>query len=203
MPCVQSRNELRSNCWIGFRASNRTVTSDFRLVAATNQNIEDMIREKTFREELWMRMNVIRVELPPLRERRADVPLLVERFIADTSERYRKPIEGISPEALQALARYPYEHGNIRELRNVVERLVILANGPRIELRDLPREVRGAEAAPGEVEGAALAGQSMDDIEREAIRQTLELTEGNRKQAASLLQIGERTLYRKIEKYGL
>ncbi|HBP21705.1 MAG TPA: sigma-54-dependent Fis family transcriptional regulator, partial [Planctomycetes bacterium] len=92
---------------------------------------------------------------------------------------------------------------NIRELRNVVERLVILANGPVIELRDLPRELRGAEAAAGEVEGAALAGRSMDDIEREAIRQTLELTEGNRKQAAQMLQIGERTLYRKIEKYGL
>ena len=182
---------------------NRTVTSDFRLVAATNQNIEEMIREKTFREELWMRMNVIRIELPALRERRADIPLLVEKFMADTSERYRKAIEGVSPAAMQALTRYPYEHGNIRELRNVVERLVILANGPVIELRDLPRELRGAEAAAGEVEGAALAGRSMDDIEREAIRQTLELTEGNRKQAAQMLQIGERTLYRKIEKYGL
>ena len=182
---------------------NRTVSSDFRLVAATNQNIEEMIAEKRFREELWMRMNVIRVELPALRERRADVPLLVEKFMKDTSERYRKAIEGVSPEAMQALTRYPYEHGNIRELRNVVERLVILADGPVIELRDLPRELRGPEAAPGEVEGAALAGRSMDDIEREAIRQTLELTEGNRKQAASLLQIGERTLYRKIEKYGL
>jgi two-component system response regulator HydG len=184
---------------------NRPTHSDFRLVAATNQDIEQMIREKKFREELWMRMNVIRVELPPLRARRTDIPPLVELFLADVSERYRKAVSGIEPAAMQALARYSWAHGNIRELRNMVERLVILADGPTITLRDLPRELRGEGEGEGESsdEGPVLAGQSMESIEREAIRQTLALTEGNRKQAATLLQIGERTLYRKIEKYGL
>ncbi|MGE0711030.1 MAG: sigma 54-interacting transcriptional regulator [Planctomycetota bacterium] len=185
---------------------NRTISSDFRLVAATNQDVEQLIREKKFREELWMRLNVIRIDLPPLRARRQDVPLLAERFVQDTASRYRKRVEGIEPDALTALARYPFPHGNIRELRNLVERMVILCDGPRITRADLPREVLGEQASEGAEAGegeAALAGRSMEEIEREAIRQTLAMVDGNRKQAANLLQIGERTLYRKIEKFGL
>lgn len=188
---------------------NRTQRSDFRLVAATNRDIEGMIEEGTFRPELWNRIDVVRIELPPLRERRADIPGLVESFVDDVAERYGKKIERFEPEAIRALVSYPWTVGNIRELRNKIEKIVVLANGPRIGLRDLPRELRGAATEgldydPGPSAGEpALAGRTMEDIERDAIRQTLELTGGNRKQAAKLLQIGERTLYRKIEKFDL
>ncbi|MBL4846374.1 MAG: sigma-54-dependent Fis family transcriptional regulator [Planctomycetes bacterium] len=186
---------------------NRTIKSDFRLVGATNRDIEAMIKVGEFRPELWNRMDVVRIELPPLRERRADIPTLVEQFVEDVAKRYGKTIEAFEPEALQALVRYPWTLGNIRELRNKIEKIVVLANGPRISLRDLPRELRPEGGAEAELEftsgETALAGRTMEDIERDAIVQTLALTEGNRKQAAKLLQIGERTLYRKIEKFDL
>jgi two-component system, NtrC family, response regulator HydG len=185
--------------------SNKTVTADFRIVAATNLDIPQLIAEKKFREELWWRLRVITVHLPPLRERRADIPLLVDRFARDFAEAYGKRVDGIDPDALAALRRHPWP-GNIRELRNVVQQMVVLADGSRLTLRDVPREYRGgegAEAAAPATSAAGLAGRSMDDIEKEAIKETLRLTDGNRKAAADLLQIGERTLYRKIEKYGL
>ena len=182
--------------------SNKSVTSDFRLIAATNQDIERLIAEKKFRDELWYRIRVIRVELPPLRERRPDIPLLVDAFLREYAARYGKQLDGIEADALAALQRQPWP-GNIRDLRNVVHHMVVLSEGPRLTWADLPVEIRGGEA-PGEGAGSgALAGRPMDDIEREAIRATLELVEGNRKKAAELLQIGERTLYRKIEKFGL
>ena len=185
---------------------NRTIHSDFRLVAATNRDIEGMIAAGTFRPELWNRIDVVRIELPPLRERRADIPGLVERFLQDVAARYGKAIESFEPEALKVLVRYPWTLGNIRELRNKVEKIVVLADGPTIRVRDLPRELRSEAGEEPEVElgeQPSLAGRSMEDIERDAIEQTLALTEGNRKQAANLLQIGERTLYRKIEKFNL
>lgn len=184
--------------------SNRSVTVDFRLVAATNLDIPAMIAEKKFREELWYRLKVVTVQLPSLRERRADIPPLVERFAREFAEAYGKKFEGIDADALAALRRHAWP-GNIRELRNVVQQMVVLADGPRLTLRDVPRELRGAEPAETGAPAApiGLAGRPMDEIEKEAIRETLRLTDGNRKAAADLLQIGERTLYRKIERYGL
>jgi len=182
--------------------SNRSAKSDFRLIAATNQDIEGMIRDKRFREELWHRLNVIAVSLPPLRERRADIPLLVDSFAKEFAARYDKPYDGVEPEAMAALQRYDWP-GNIRGLRNKVQHMVVLADSPRLSLQDVPREVRGAAADAPEPGSASLAGRSMNDIERDAIAATLDLVGGNRKQAAELLEIGERTLYRKIEKYGL
>ncbi len=182
--------------------ANRSVSSDFRLIGATNLDIEQMIAEKKFREELWHRIKVVRVDLPPLRERRADIPLLVERFIAEYAARYGKQIDGIERDALALLSRHPWSSGNIRELRNAIHRMVVLADGPRLTVQDVPREVRGWEPGEGPTSGA-LAGRTMDEIERDAIRETLNMTDGNRKAAAELLQIGERTLYRKIKEYDL
>jgi DNA-binding NtrC family response regulator len=186
--------------------SNRSIMADFRLVTATNLDIPAMIAAKKFREELWYRLKVITVQLPPLRERRADLPMLIDRFAREFADAYGKKVEGIEPDALAALRRHPWP-GNIRELRNVLQQMVVLAEGARLTLKDVPRELRGAEpaseAAPAAGAAAGLAGRSMDEIERDAIRETLRLTDGNRKAAADLLQIGERTLYRKIEKYGL
>ncbi|MBI3723779.1 sigma-54-dependent Fis family transcriptional regulator, partial [bacterium] len=181
--------------------ANDPVRSDFRLIAATNQDLQRMVAEKKFREELFFRLNVIPIVLPPLRERAGDIPLLVERFVREAAERYRKPVEGITQAALRVLTRHSWP-GNIRELRNVVERMVVLARTPRLDESDVPPEIRGAPEAEAQGVGA-LAGRSLEDIEREHIRQTLEATGGNRKEAASLLKIGERTLYRKIERYGL
>ena len=185
--------------------ANRTISSDFRLIAATNQDIETMIRERRFREELWYRIKVVRVDLPALRERKPDIPLIADRFLRDFAGRYGKELEGFEPDAMAALTRHAWSGGNIRELRNVVQSMVVLSEGPRLTLGDVPREVRGAggaEPAPT-AEAAGLAGRTMEEIERDAIAETLTLTGGNRKAAADLLQIGERTLYRKIEKFGL
>ncbi|HZV02827.1 MAG TPA: sigma-54 dependent transcriptional regulator [Planctomycetota bacterium] len=181
--------------------SNEPIRSDFRLIAATNQDLKKMIEEKKFREELYFRINVVPIVLPPLRERTGDIPLIVERFLRDAAAQYRKPVEGISPAALRLLQRQPWK-GNIRELKNTVERMVILARGTQLEEEDVPLEYR----APGTVEASgmgSLAGMSLDDVEREVIKQTLEATGGNRKETAERLKIGERTLYRKIERYGL
>ncbi|RMG10246.1 MAG: sigma-54-dependent Fis family transcriptional regulator [Planctomycetota bacterium] len=184
--------------------SNTPIRSDFRLVAATNQDIEALIAEKKFREELWYRLKVVTIHLPPLRERRADIPLLVDRFVREFATRYGKELQGVDREAMAALTRHSWR-GNIRELRNVVQQMVVLAEGPTLTVRDLPRELRGHESGEtlADPSSASLAGRSMEEIERDAIRETLKLTGGNRKAAAELLQIGERTLYRKIDKYGL
>jgi DNA-binding NtrC family response regulator len=184
--------------------ANAPVRSDFRLIAATNQDIEALIGEKQFREELWYRLNVVTVRLPALRERRGDVPLLVEHFAREFAGRYGKEFAGVDRDAMAALSRHPWP-GNIRELRNVVQNMVVLAESPQLTLADVPRGVRASEPADfaGGEGDASLAGRTMEEIEREAIRETLKMTGGNRKAAAELLQIGERTLYRKIEKYDL
>lgn len=180
--------------------ANETVKSDFRLIAATNQDLKKLIEEKKFREELYFRLNVVPITLPPLRERVGDIPLLVERFMREASVQYKKPIEGISAGALRLLARQPWK-GNIRELKNTIERMVILAPGARLEEDDVPPDYRSAEGEPSGM--GVLAGHSLEEVEREHIRQTLEATGHNRKEAAERLKIGERTLYRKIELYGL
>ena len=177
---------------------NRPVRSDFRLIAATNHDIEAMIREGKFREELWHRLKVVRVELPPLRERRADVPLLAEHFLKDAATRYQKEVKRIEPDVIKLLSRQPWK-GNIRELRHAIESMVVLCEAEALTLRDVPREYRAE--GEGVEENLSLAGRTLEEIEQEAIRATLEMTGGNRKHAAELLQIGERTLYRKIDKY--
>jgi two-component system response regulator HydG len=180
--------------------ANQAILSDFRLIAATNQDLGKMMAEGKFREELYFRINVVPIEIPPLRERAGDIPFLVDRFTKDAAARYKKDVAGVTAQALRILTRQPWK-GNIRELRNVVERMVVLARGNLLDERDVPDELRSREDAAPTLGG--LGGRSLEEVEREQIRQTLELTSGNRKEAAKLLKIGERTLYRKIELYGL
>jgi len=195
---------------------------DVRLVSATNRDLDGLMAERRFREDLYFRVKGVSITIPPLRERREDIPLLVHVFVRQISEKYGKPIDSVAPEAQQALMNYGWP-GNVRQLRQAVESTVVLAEGPVIGLRDLPAEVRGTAgaagvaaavtqataAAPssGEASGDAgvghLAGRPIEEVEREHIRQTLELTKGNREQAAKLLGMGERTLYRKLKDYGL
>jgi len=282
--------------------SSKTVAVDVRVVAATNQDLDAAIAEKRFREDLYYRLNVLHIELPPLRRRREDIPLLVEAFIEDATRRHDRSFEGISPEAMEILQAY-YWPGNIRELQNLVESMVVLAPGRVVLPKDIPSGVRGETTAggalipvglgsaqamepstdpayrpelefvfrtlvdlrmdvddlrqefdsyrdggptgtspvasfpsePGKVEisvrqpvgrmqeGSWEAGEhvesveveevgrpvvyrsgsTMEDMEREVIAAALEEVQGNRRKAAQMLAIGERTLYRKIKKFGL
>ena len=277
---------------------------DVRIVAATNQELQHLVAIGEFRRDLYFRFNVLRIELPPLRERRDDIPLLIREFIREASERYDRPFPGLSAEAMEILERYSWP-GNVRELRNLVESMVVLAPGRQIKPEDIPEDVRGvtgssllpvpvgaaggwkpvpgrdvrpelefifrtlvdlkvdmddlrrdfeayrrdagiilddgplvgrlpvraapsraveieayapgvsdvaAEPEVGELEPARpweedvvvfRPGMTMEDLERRAIAAALSSVGGNRRRAAELLGIGERTLYRKISKYGL
>ncbi|MEM9790394.1 MAG: sigma 54-interacting transcriptional regulator, partial [Planctomycetota bacterium] len=183
--------------------SNTPKHVDVRLVAATHHDLDALVAEGTFREDLFYRLAVVRLHLPPLRDRREDIPLLVEHFVKHFAEQMRKPAPRVSDEVQQALMQQPWP-GNIRQLRNAVQNLVVMADGDTIELRHLPPNLRedaagGATTTGGEVSGA----MSLDQLEKQAIRHALQATSGNREQAAKILGIGERTLYRKLKEYGL
>ena len=180
---------------------------DARVVAATNQHLSARVREGKFREDLFYRLNVIQVVLPPLRDRVEDVPLLADHFIARYAAKNGKPIRGLTREALAALESYPWP-GNVRELEHAIERAVVLSQGAEIGLDDLPESVRSspparATGAAGALEGRTLTvplGTTMDEIELRVIRETLRQTKGDKNLAAQLLGIAARTIYRKLEK---
>jgi DNA-binding NtrC family response regulator len=254
------------------------ISVDVRVIAATNQPLRELVEEGKFRSDLFYRLNVLRIYLPPLRDRPDDVPMLVRRFIQDYSQRHERPFHGISADAMQLLVDYPWP-GNVRELRNLVESMVVLSPGHEIQPNDLPRQIReggsarflpvhvgpvvrgeagasgrelefivrslielklqveelrrrmdvdrpiGVDGWIGEVHPATITpsssvpaieprdqapppnivtitpGTKMADIERSAIEAALKETRGNRRRAADMLGIGERTLYRKIKEY--
>jgi two-component system response regulator HydG len=181
--------------------SNAPLQVDVRLISATNKNLADLVENKQFREDLYFRIKGVEIHLPPLRERREDIPLLIHFFMQQFAEKYNKNITGITPEAQQLLMSYSWP-GNVRELKNEVEKLVVLSPGPEIGADSLPQSIRpGSGVAVGGLEN--VVGISLEQLEKEAIRNTLKLTSGNREQAAKILGIGERTLYRKIKEYDL
>ncbi|MEZ6021455.1 MAG: sigma-54 dependent transcriptional regulator, partial [Planctomycetota bacterium] len=181
---------------------NKTIKVDIRLIAATHQDLRAMVEEGSFREDLFYRLQVVTIVLPPLRKRTGDVPLLVEHFIKEFAREHGRSVSGITPEARALMVRYPWP-GNIRELRNAVENMVVLARGECITVDDLPETIRGG-ATPGVVGGGfPLAGASLAEVEKALIQANLELMAGNRQKTAQVLGIGERTLYRKIKEYGL
>ncbi len=182
---------------------SQRIPVDFRLVAATNRDLEAWVREGRFREDLYYRLKVVTLTIPPLRRRPEDIPLLVRHFIERYNRELDRSVRGVRPEVLNVLARNPWP-GNVRELRNLVETLVLFARGDEITLEDLPPEYRDPSAAsgprqPGET---AWVPRPMAEIEREAIIRTLEHTGGHRARAAQLLGIGLRTLQRKLKEYG-
>lgn len=181
--------------------SNAAIQVDVRLISATNQNLSDMVENRAFREDLYFRIKGVEIHIPPLRERREDIPLLIHFFLQHFADKYAKPITGLRPETQQLLMSYSWP-GNVRELRNEVEKLVVLSPGPEIGPESLPRSIRPSAGAPvGGLEN--VVGLSLEQLEKEVIRNTLKLTSGNREQAAKILGIGERTLYRKIKEYDL
>ncbi|MEN8150934.1 MAG: sigma-54 dependent transcriptional regulator [Planctomycetota bacterium] len=178
--------------------ANEAVKTDVRLLAATNKDLRAEVKKGNFREDLFFRLNVMTIPLPPLRERGADIPLLVNATLQDAVEEHGKPVEGITPEAQDALRAYDWP-GNVRELKNAVESMVIVSRGAELTVDDLPAGIResSGEIAPA----ASVTGATIADMERRLIEETLAEVEGNREQAATRLGISERTLYRKIKSY--
>jgi DNA-binding NtrC family response regulator len=183
--------------------SNKTLTADVRLIAATNKDLAQMVREGRFREDLYFRLRVVEIRLPPLRERREDIPLLAHRFLREFAAENQKPVRDFTMDAMEALLKYPWP-GNVRELRTAIEHAVVLCRGDRITLRDLPASVREAVAVPVAPPAASLltsADLTLKDAERELILRALRETGGNRTLAARKIGISRRTLYRKLKQY--
>lgn len=181
--------------------SNDVRHVDVRVVAATKRELTEMVTEGTFRDDLFYRLKQVMIRLPSLRERREDIPLLVEHFIAEANTRHGKKVQGIAPEALRRLSNHQWQ-GNVRELRSTVDSMVVLADHEQLDVNDLPENVRG----PTDIVlagGFSTAGLSMNDMEKLHIMNTLKMTGGNREKAAKVLGIGARTLYRKLKEYGL
>ena len=183
--------------------ANDPIHVDVRLISATNKDLAEMVGDKRFREDLYFRIKGVTIQVPPLRERREDIPLLVHYFMQQSAEKYAKQVEGIEPEAQQALMSHGWP-GNVRQLRNVIEQMVVLSPGPRLTADSIPPDIRPSGGG-GELLGGMnnLVGISITQAEKELIRNTLKLVNGNREQAARILGIGERTLYRKIKEYDL
>ncbi|MBI5434928.1 MAG: sigma-54-dependent Fis family transcriptional regulator [Planctomycetes bacterium] len=175
---------------------------DIRLIAATNRDLRGMAKESKFREDLLFRLQVVTIELPPLRDRSGDIPLLVDHFVVELAEHHGRAVRGITPEARTALSRHPWP-GNVRELRNAIENMVLLAHGEMLTVEDIPDHLRLDTKPTARGGGLELAGRSLADVERALIEANLHLTGGNREKTAKILGMGERTLYRKIKQYGL
>jgi two-component system response regulator HydG len=183
--------------------SNEQRRTDVRFVSATNRDLGQMVREGRFREDLYYRIRGAEIVVPPLRERREDIPLLVNHAVGKYAAELGRPRPEVSQPVMMRLVGYEWP-GNVRELFNTVHRMVVTAQGTSLELRDVPPEVRASDDAAEQAGSVgSLAGVGLDRLEREAIRQTLAMTAGNREQAAQMLGIGERTLYRKLKEYGL
>jgi two-component system, NtrC family, response regulator HydG len=178
---------------------NKSRRVDVRVVAATNRDLAHGVAGGAFRQDLYYRLKVVGLHVPPLRERRDDVLLLARILLSDAARRMKRKISALAPAAADQLLRYGWP-GNVRELENVMERAVALARGPRVELADLPEEVR--EAFPSPVASAG-AVRRLDHVEKEYILAALELNGGNQTQTAKQLHIGSATLYRKLKQYGL
>jgi DNA-binding NtrC family response regulator len=177
----------------------KTITVDVRIVAATNRNLEEEIKKGTFREDLFYRLNVVHLEVPPLRERRDDIPLLMTAFLDQANKENNRNIKDISSEAKNAIYSYDWP-GNIRELRNCIEAAVVLCRGNVIELGDLPPQVRGSgKNAKVDLD----VGISLAEGERRLILSTITACKGNKTKAAQILGIGRKTLHRKLQEYQL
>jgi DNA-binding NtrC family response regulator len=177
-------------------------TIDVRVIAATARDLETDVAQGRFREDLFYRLNVVRLAVPALRERQADVPLLVDHFLARFRQTLGRPVRGVTDEALDKLVRYRWP-GNVRELENVIERAVILARGDHIDVTELPHNVVEDPAGEGPRPGDLSLKRGRRAVEADLIRRALAATSGNRTHAARLLEISHRALLYKIKEYGI
>lgn len=207
MPAAMQAKLLRvlENGEVVRLGSNDPIRVDVRLISATNRKLDEMVEEKRFREDLFFRIKGVTLLIPPLRERREDIPLLIHHFMSLTAAKYHKEIDGITPEAQQKLMAYHWP-GNVRQLRNVVENMVVLSTGQELGADVLPPEIAPPRGNTPIVSGGgfdSIAGIPLDQLEKESIVRTLRLNGGNRELTAKMLGIGERTLYRKIKEYNI
>ena len=181
--------------------SNEARHVDVRLVSATNHDLGQLVKDGKFREDLYFRIKGVELHLPPLRERREDIPLLVRHYVSKYAEKLNKPVPEVAEDVQTTLMSHDWP-GNIRQLMNIVQNMVVIAEGDKVEPRHLPPEVRQT-GSDDTTQLPDTGGMSLDQIEKKAIRDALRVTAGNREQAAKMLGIGERTLYRKLKEYGL
>lgn len=185
---------------------NETITTNARLISATNQDLREEVKQKNFREDLYFRLSTFPILLPPLRQRKSDVLLLAEHFLAEYGKEQGKPNLRFSRKALDLLYRYPWP-GNIRELENAIQRGVVLTDGETLSEHELPVALQSFAAGDSSAKGSSLFSDSLqgvaplEKIKEEAIRQALKISEGNVAEAAKKLEIGRATLYRLAEKY--
>ncbi|MBN1556554.1 MAG: sigma-54-dependent Fis family transcriptional regulator [Lentisphaerae bacterium] len=183
---------------------NEPVDVDIRLIAATNRDLKTLVQEGSFREDLFFRLDVVTITLPPLAERADDIPLLCDHFLREACRKNAKTIDGLTPDALHLLTAYSWP-GNVRELRNTIEKMVVLARGPRLTARDVPRNIVEEVRGPGAVSRGTLlpaaAPASLAGAEKQLIFDALKRHGNNRTRAAQELGISRRTLHRKLKQY--
>lgn len=179
-----------------------TVQVDTRVISATNRDIENEIAGGRFRVDLYYRLNVVILKVPPLRDRSADIPLLAEHFLAHYAQKNHRRLKGIQPSAMDFLLRYPWP-GNVRELENVIERAVIMARGNEVEPEHFPGTLIDHEGSARQQMPVLASGRSLKAVEKEMVLKTLEDMDGNRTQAAKVLGISRRTLQLKLKEYGI
>ena len=170
------------------------------MVSACNRDPESLVQEGRFRQDLYYRLNVIRIDLPPLRERTEDIPILIEHFMRKFSEQIHRKLEGIEPEALDALTNYHWP-GNIRELEHTIERAVLLGKEARIGLQDFPPSLVARNDHVLPLANAVAKSYTLKDLEKEYIMRVMETVGGNKTEAAKTLGVDRTTLYRKLEEY--
>ena len=179
-----------------------TIETDIRVIAATNRNLRDYVAQGKFREDLYFRLNVVDIMLPPLAERTGDIPLLADRFLKEYCAKNGKPIDGMTPDAMNLLAAYAWP-GNVRELRNTIEKMVVLSRTERLSARDVPANIREAVKGPGASVSRmpVLTSGSLAETERQKIEAVLAKNGDNKTRAAEELGISRRTLHRKLREY--
>jgi two-component system, NtrC family, response regulator HydG len=180
----------------------RTVRVDTRIISATNHDLEAAIAAGRFREDLYYRLNVVTVKVPPLRDRASDIPLLADYFLDHYAEKNHRRLKGIQPVTLDLLLQHPWP-GNVRELENAIERAVIMTRGDRIGPEDLPTALQHRPSGKASQEPVLASGRSLKEVEREMIIKTLADMNGNRTRTAEMLGISRRTLQLKLKEYGI
>ena len=176
---------------------------DVRVIAATNEDLQEAVEQKKFREDLYYRLDVMRIHLPPLRQRPGAVTFLTDHFVILFNEIYHKNVRAVSPDAYRYLRRYPWP-GNVRELKNVIQRAVLISQGKELSPELLPARIRETAEANADPDALPVRiGMSLEAVEKEFIKTTLRFTSGNKKAAASMLGISRRALYNKLQKFGL
>jgi DNA-binding NtrC family response regulator len=175
---------------------NRTIEVNIRVLAASNRDLQEAVKRGTFREDLYYRLNVVNIKLPPLRERRDDIPFLVNFFLEKYKKKYHMKVKGISKRAMNLLTEYEWT-GNVRELENTIESIMVINSPEVIDISHLPQEVREFEGGPEVI--AIKIGTPLEEVEREILIRTLKATRGNKRKAAQLLGINVRTIHRKME----